>query len=291
MVDKAIEKAGVLVEALPYIRSFRNRFVVIKIGGAAMEDSGALDSVITDIVFMEQVGMWPVVVHGGGKAISKAMEAAGLQPRFVRGVRCTDEKALDIAQRVLIDEISFDIAERIRRARGQAIPLNGRGSTFLVARKAKGEVDMGRVGEITRVDKELCERLCSGGVIPVVAPIAKSEDDGGLYNVNADTCALAVAIHLTASKLVFMSDVPGIYGAGDKKEPLSTVTPADIERLSASGVITGGMLPKVEASVGALRAGVGKVHIVSEHLPHALLLEIFTDKGIGTQIVGNTHEV
>jgi len=284
MVVKAIEKANVLIEALPYIRSFRNKFVVIKIGGAAMEDEAALDSVITDIVFMEQVGMWPVIVHGGGKAISRAMEKSGIEPRFVNGVRYTDEKTLDIAQRVLIDELSADMAERVRRARGQAIPLNGRGSTFLIAKKLEGNVDLGRVGEITHVDRELCERLCLGGVIPVVAPIARGED-GGLFNVNADSCALAVAIFLKAAKLVFMSDVPGIYGSEDRKEVISTLTPADIERLKVQGVIKGGMLPKVEASVGALKSGVGKVHIVGEHLPHALLLEIFTDTGIGTQIV------
>ncbi|HHN45943.1 MAG TPA: acetylglutamate kinase [Planctomycetes bacterium] len=284
MVVKAIEKARVLIEALPYIRSFRNRFVVIKIGGAAMEDQAALDSVMTDIVFMEQVGMWPVVVHGGGKAISRAMENAGIEPRFVNGLRYTDEKTMEIAQHVLIDEISSDVAERIRGKGGQAIPLNGRGSTFLVARKLAGPVDLGLVGEIDRVDAELCERVCRGGVIPVVAPIARGSD-GRLYNVNADTCALAVAVHLKADKAVFMSDVPGILGSEDADDVLSTVTPGDIERLKLDGVIKGGMLPKVEASVKAIRAGVKKVHIVGEHLPHALLLEIFTDTGVGTQIV------
>ncbi|MBN1807874.1 MAG: acetylglutamate kinase [Planctomycetes bacterium] len=287
MVVEAIEKARVLIEALPYIRSFRNQFVVIKLGGAAMEDRNAMDSVVTDIVFMEQVGMWPVVVHGGGKAISRAMEEAGIEPRFVSGVRYTDENTLKIAADVLIDQISNSLVETIRLKGGQATPLNGRGSSFLTARKLAGDVDLGRVGEVTGVDRDLCQRLSVGGVIPVVAPIARGED-GGLYNINADSCALAVAVRLQASKLVFMSDVPGILMPGNAADVLSTVTPGDVDRLKAEGIITGGMIPKVEASIGAVRSGVRKVHIVGEHLPHALLLEIFTDKGVGTQIVEET---
>lgn len=282
MVAGAISKAAILVEALPYIRSFRRRFVVVKLGGAMMEDAEALDSVITDIAFMEQVGMWPVIVHGGGKAISVAMAQAGLTPRFVGGLRYTDAPTLAIVERVLIDTVSRDLVARIRRAGGLGIALNGRDSPFLLASRKQAEEDLGLVGEIEHVDRELCVRVCDGGLIPVVAPVARHRD-GYLLNVNADDCALAVAIALAAAKLVMVSDVEGIY---DKDGLLvSSMDAAGAECLIEEGVINGGMMPKVRSCVRAVASGVGKVHMVSGLLKHALLLEIFTDKGIGTEIV------
>lgn len=284
MVERAISKAEILIEALPYIRSFRRRFVVVKLGGSMMEDDEALDSVLTDIVFMEQVGMWPVVVHGGGKKISEEMEKAGIEPRFVDGLRYTDERTLGIVERVLVDTISRDIVGRVSGVGGRAITLNGRDSSFLIGKRKEGDVDLGLVGEITRVDREVCERICDGGLIPVVAPIAR-ELDGQHLNVNADDCALSVAIALGAAKLVMVSDVEGIF---DHDGVLISSVEADgAETLIEDGVVTGGMIPKVRSCAQAVGRGVGKVHIVSGMLKHALLLEIFTDKGVGSEIVGS----
>lgn len=294
-MQDAIEKAGVLIEALPYIRSFRRKFVVVKLGGSAMEDESVMRSVLRDVVFMEQVDMWPVLVHGGGARISEEMKRAGLQPVFVQGQRVTTPEAMEIVARVLIDEISVKICRMIDELGGKAIPLSGRASSFLVGKKRRlpeaPDVDLGLVGEITYVDKEMCYRLCDGGVIPVVAPVARLEESGQgqkaqLLNINGDSAASAIAAGLGAEKLVDISNVPGVLR--DPKVPdslFSTLTKAQVEQLIKDGVITGGMLPKVRSCIEAIDAGVRKAHIVSALLKHALLLEIFTDKGIGTEIV------
>jgi len=292
----AIEKAGVLIEALPYIRSFRRKFVVVKLGGSAMDDESVTRSVIKDVVFMEQVDMWPVLVHGGGPRISEEMKRAGIEPRFVQGQRVTTPEAMEIVARVLIDEISVKMCRLIEEAGGKAIPLSGRASSFLLGRKRRlpdaPELDLGLVGEITRVDREICYRLCDGGVIPVVAPVARlAPEEGGeasaqLLNINGDSAAAAIAAGLGAEKLVDISNVPGVLrDPNDPGSLFSTLTRAQVERLIAEGVITGGMLPKVRACLEAIQAGVRKAHIVSALLRHALLLEIFTDEGIGTEIV------
>lgn len=284
-MDKAIEKAAVLIEALPYIKSFDEKIVVVKLGGSAMEDVRVLHSVVHDVAFMEQVGMRPLVVHGGGPRISAAMKAAGLEPRFVAGQRYTDRPTLDIAARVLIDELSADVVGRIQKAGGVAIAVNGRDSGFLRGRKRGGEVDLGLVGEVTDANRELARRLLEGGVIPVVAPIARGED-GELYNVNADLAAARLAAFLGAEKLVFLSNVPGLLRrTDDPASLLSTVSAGQVRELIASGVIAGGMLPKVEAGLACLAAGVRKVHMISGLVPHSLLLEIFTTRGVGTEMV------
>ena len=283
-MEKAIEKAAVLIEALPYIKSFHHKVVVVKLGGAAMTDEKVLHSVVHDVVFMEQVGMFPLIVHGGGPRISAAMKEEGLEPRFVDGQRYTDEHTLEIVARVLVGEISADIVQRIDRAGGVAVAVNGRDSAFLRGAKRTG-TDLGLVGEITGVDCELAGRMLAGDIIPVVAPLARGED-GTLYNVNADLAAARIAQELAAEKLVFLSDVPGILI--DKTDPdtlLSTVTSDQVRDLMESGKIEGGMVPKVTAGLESLAAGVNKVHLVGGNTPHSLLIEIFTDRGVGTQMV------
>ncbi len=283
-MEKAIEKAAVLIEALPYIKSFHHKIVVVKLGGAAMTDEKVLHSVVHDVVFMEQVGMFPLIVHGGGPRISAAMKQEGLEPRFVDGQRYTDEHTLEIVARVLVGEISADIVQRIDRAGGVAVAVNGRDSAFLRGAKRTG-TDLGLVGEITGVDCELAGRMLAGDIIPVVAPLARGED-GTLYNVNADLAAARIAQELRAEKLVFLSDVPGILT--DKTDPdtlLSTVTSDQVRDLIDAGKIEGGMVPKVTAGLESLAAGVNKVHLVGGNTPHSLLIEIFTDRGVGTQMV------
>jgi acetylglutamate kinase len=304
-MQQAIEKARVLIEALPYIHRFRRRFVVVKIGGNAMDDEQLVRDVIRDLVFMEQVGMWPVLVHGGGPHISEAMKRAGIEPTFVHGRRVTTPESMQIVARVLIDEVSARMCELIEDAGGKAIPLNGRGSSFLVGRKYRlpeaPDVDLGLVGEITSVDREMCFRLADGGLIPVVAPIARLAEEsnaqpsadaaaGGaathLLNVNGDTAAAAIAAGLLADKLVDISNVPGVLrDADDPTSIISTLHAAEATALIDAGVIVGGMIPKVQSCIEAVAGGVKKAHVVSAQLPHALLLEIFTDKGIGTEIV------
>lgn len=284
----ALGKARVLLEALPYLKAFDRKFVVIKVGGSTMTDAKVLPSVIRDVVFLEQVGVWPIIVHGGGPRITAEMERRGLKPTFVKGRRVTDEATLEIAHKVLIDEISANVVELIQQEDGKAIPLNGRGSRFLRAVKKVFEedpgLDLGFVGEITAIDAELAQRIASGGVIPVVAPIARGTDRQ-LYNVNADSVAWKVAAEVKAEKLVYLSNVPGILRDKDKPETLiSSVTMSECKELVKAKVIVGGMIPKIEACMAALQAGVRKTHVISGLLQHSLLLEIFTPEGIGTEI-------
>lgn len=288
-MQQAIEKARVLIEALPYVTSFRRRFVVIKLGGSAMSDPDVTRTVLTDVVFMEQVGMWPVVVHGGGPRISEEMKRAGLEPRFVRGHRVTTKEALGVAERVLIDEISADICARVGEVGGKAIPLNGR-SGFIEARRLRLEdapdADLGLVGEVTRVDREMCYRLSDGGLVAVVAPIAREEGAHTHLNVNGDAAASAIAAGLGAEKLVFLSNVPGVLADPENLDSLiSSLRKDDVDELLRKKTVSGGMVPKVKACLEALASGVKKTHIVSALLPHAMLLEIFTDRGVGTEIV------
>jgi acetylglutamate kinase len=286
MMERAIEKAAVLIEALPYIKQFRHKIVVVKLGGAAMVEEKALHSVVHDIVFMEQVGMYPLIVHGGGPKISAAMKEAGITPRFINGQRFTDKTTLDIVARVLIGELSADIVRRIDQTGGVAVAVNGRDSGFLRARKRQDkDQDLGQVGEATGLDTELALRMLGGDIIPVVAPIGRGED-GQLYNINADLAAAKIAQALQAEKLVFLSDVPGIMtDVKDSKSLKRSVTEGQVKEMIAGGQLDGGMLPKVEAGLASLRAGVNKVHMISGMVQHSLLLEIFTDRGVGTQMI------
>jgi len=291
--EVAILKADALVEALGYIRKFQGCFTVIKLGGSVMEDPEALRALLVDVVFMQTVGMRPVVVHGGGKAITFAMERAGLEARFVQGRRFTDDATLEIVARVLAEEINLDIVRHITKYGGRAIGLHHRTTQCLFGQKLMlqdpkvGEVDLGRVGEVTDVEVATIENACLAGIVPVLPSLAE-DDDGNLLNVNADTAAAAVARALKAEKLVFLTDTPGILM--DRSEPESLIrglSPESCRDLIDRGVIDRGMIPKVEACLTSLEEGVRKTHIIDGRLRHSLLLEIYTEAGIGTQIVLN----
>jgi acetylglutamate kinase len=291
--EEAIRKADVLIEALRYIRKFLGRFTVIKLGGSVMEDPESLRALLVDVVFMQTVGLRPVVVHGGGKAINKAMEQAGLQPTWVQGRRYTDEATLAIVARVLAEEVNADIVRHIGKYGGRATGLHHKSTQCLFGRRLtlpgpNGEpLDLGHVGEVTEVDATQIENFCLAGVVPVLPSIAEIEDEGqtGLLNVNADTAAAAVAQALQAEKLVFLTDTPGILRDRDDSASLIRhVTPEDCRQLIDSKVIATGMIPKVEACLASLEAGVRKIHIIDGRLRHSLLLEIFTHSGIGTEI-------
>ncbi|QDU40650.1 Acetylglutamate kinase [Maioricimonas rarisocia] len=290
-VDEAIRKAKILVEALGWIRQFRDRYVVIKLGGSALDDPDSVRNCLSDVIFMEAVGMRPILVHGGGKAISRAMESAGIQPRFVHGRRYTDDETLEIVGRVLAEEICESLVDEIRRQGGQAVGLNFRsqnvleGERLTLAGDAGEQIDLGRVGEVVNVRREILEATCRSGSIPVLPSIAL-DSDGGKLNVNADTAAAAVARALRAEKLMFLSDVPGIFR--DRTDPSTLISHLQSDRVRAlieDGTIDTGMLPKVDAALDALDAGVRKIHIVDARVPHSILLEIYSDKGIGTEIV------
>src|SRR4051794_19804358 len=258
-----------------------------------MEDPESLRALLVDIVFMQTVGMRPVVIHGGGKAITHAMQQAGLAARFVQGRRYTDEATLEIVARVLAEEINADIVRHISKYGGRAAGLHHKTSQCLFGLRLTlpdghgSAVDLGRVGEVTHVDTPPIENLCLAGVVPVLPSLAEEVGtEGKLLNVNADTAAAAVARALGAEKLVFLTDTPGILR--DRNEPGSLIrglTPDDCHELIEAGVIDKGMIPKVEASLDSLEAGVRKVHIIDGRLRHSLLLEMYTDVGIGTEIV------
>jgi acetylglutamate kinase len=290
-LQEAIAKADTLIEALGWIRRFRDKVTVIKLGGSLMEKPDSLLHVLVDIVFMETVGMRPVVVHGGGAAISRAMDAAGIKPQFIQGRRYTDQRSLEIVERVLAGEINESLSQRIEELGGRAMSLNFRSTCVLYGHRMQltddqGQaVDLGHVGEVTRVDRSLIEKLCQAGLIPVI-PSMCWDENGHKLNVNADTAAMAVAEALGAEKLVFLSDVPGVLQ--DKDDPHSlvhTLSGGEARRLIQQGVVGGGMIPKVEACLATLERGVKKIHIVDGRVRHSLLLEIYTTSGVGTEIV------
>ena len=295
-MEKSIEKAGILIEALPYIQSFQNKIVVVKLGGSTMSVSGCDEGVLRDIVFMEAVKMKPVLIHGGGQAISRRMKEAGISPRFIDGLRVTDERTIGIVQEVL-SEINKELVEKIIALKGRARGLNGVEKSVIKASKylpvvegSGGEsqtVDIGFVGEVARVEPEAVLRITRRETIPVIAPLGRGED-GRDYNINGDMAAGAIAGALKAEKLVFLTDVEGIMRRGEddeKPQLLSSLRQADIKNLMKEGVLEGGMIPKVKAGLQALADGVKKIHIIDGRIKHSLLLEIFTDKGIGTEIV------
>lgn len=290
-MQEAIRKAKVLIEALGYIQRFKGRYVVVKLGGSTLDQPEAVESLLTDVVFMASVGMRPIIVHGGGKAISAAMATAGIEPRFVEGRRYTDAETLKIASRVLVEEISSGIVDTLRAKGTTATALHFRSENALIAEKLEltsspGEtIDLGHVGKVVAVDTELLIRVCSTGTIPVLPSIALGRE-GQRFNVNADTAAAAVARDLNAEKLMFLSDIPGILtDVNDPDSRLAHIDASKVRDLIADGTIAGGMVPKVEAALEALDAGVRKVHIVDASMPHSVLLEIYSDTGVGTEIV------
>jgi acetylglutamate kinase len=290
-MDDAIRKAETLIEALSYIRQFQGRLTVIKLGGSAMEEPDALRATLHDVVFMATVGLRPVLVHGGGKPIDRAMAQAGLKPRKVLGRRYTDDDTLAIVVRVLLQDINLDIERQIRQLGGRAVGPHLGSIHYLFGEKLtlqgpNGEpVDLGRVGTVSRIDAELIRDFCAAGVIPVI-PCLAVDGEGKWLNVNADTAAAAVAAQLGAEKLVLLTDTPGILR--DRHDPRSLITSlnaAQVQDLIRTKVIDEGMIPKVEACLDSLRAGVRKTHIIDGRLKHSLLLEIYTDRGVGTEIV------
>jgi acetylglutamate kinase len=293
-VQDAIQKADVLIEAMGWIRRFRDKVTVIKLGGSVMEDPEALGHLLIDVVFMETVGMRPIVVHGGGAAITRAMAAANIESRFIQGRRYTDEATLGIVERVLAGEINESLAARIEEFGGRAMPLNFAGAANnnvlfgerLALPGPDGEpIDLGAVGHVTRVDRETLDNLCYAGQVPVIPSMCETAT-GERLNVNADTAATAVAQAVGAEKLVFLSDVNGVRQ--DKNDPESLIhslTADEARRLIADGSIESGMIPKVEACLETLSKGVRKIHIIDGRLRHSLLLEIYTNRGVGTELV------
>jgi acetylglutamate kinase len=289
-MQQIIKKADVLIEALPYIQRFRNAIIVVKFGGSAMEEKSHAAGILEDVVFMGCVGMRTVIVHGGGKAISRRMKEAGIESRFVKGLRVTCERTIAVVEQVIREEINPGIVKTLREFGGQAEGVHG-GDVFRVTKMLEkdsqtGEaLDLGYVGEPCAVNTAPLQALLDRGVVPVITPLGRG-DDGRLYNINADVAAAATARALKARKLAFLSDVPGLLR--DAKDPESIITTlrlAEVETLIKAGVIDGGMLPKIRSGIEALNAGVGKVHIIDGRMPHSLLLEIFTDRGVGTEMV------
>ncbi|MEC4891237.1 MAG: acetylglutamate kinase [Nitrospira sp.] len=296
-MNRLIKKANVLIEALPYIRTFRGKTVVVKYGGHAMTETALKERFAEDVVLLKYVGLNPVIVHGGGPQIDKMLTRLGIQAKFRHGVRVTDEATMEIVEMVLAGKINMEIVELLNRHGGRAVGLSGKDGGLIMARpltaKAWAESlgkdlegddqgDFGLVGEVQTVDPSLVLKLQQDHYIPVIAPIG-TDREGNTYNINADLVAGAIAASLHAEKLVMMTDVKGIRDANSRH--LSTVSRKDVQRMVKKGVIGEGMLPKVQACLDALVGGAGKAHIIDGRIPHALLLEIFTRKGIGTEIV------
>ncbi len=291
-MQKLIEKAKILVEAMPYIQTFRGKTFVIKYGGNAMIDEGLKQDFARDVVLLRYIGINPVIVHGGGPQIGKTMERMGKKPTFVSGQRVTDEETMDIVEMVLGGKVNKEIVNLINQAGGKAVGLTGKDGGLIQARKLKmtkksqetGEteiIDIGLVGEVTEVRPGTLTALDQGGFIPIIAPVGVGEH-GETYNINADLVAGAVAGALKAEKLILLTDQTGILDKNSNLIP--TLNKNKVEALVGSGVIAGGMLPKTKSCLEALDRGCAKVHIIDGRVPHALLLEIFTKQGIGTEI-------
>jgi len=292
-MEQAIAKAGALIEAMEYIRRFRGRIVVVKLGGSVLDDISMQKQMLTDIAFMATVGMRPIIVHGGGKAITRAMNEAGLEPVWVQGRRYTDERTLTIAEHTLVHKINAPICETLNELGCDAMGLHSLSSCVLFAETLRlpGEdgrkIDLGLVGKVSTVNGQLLKTLCANGTIPVIASVAK-DLRGGKLNVNADSAAGKVAAEVVAEKLVVVSDTHGIRtNIDDPDSWVSSLDEKQIKEMIDAGIITDAMFPKVESCITALDAGVKKAHIIDGRIPHSLLLEIYTDKGIGTQIVKN----
>jgi len=290
-VQEAIAKAAALVEAMEYIRAFRGRMVVVKLGGSVLDDPAAQRSLLTDVAFMATVGMRPIIVHGGGKAITRAMNEAGLEPVWVQGRRYTDQRTLNIAEHTLVYKTNVPICQTLEDLGCNAMGLHSLSSCVLLAETLRlpgpegRKLDLGLVGKVIDVNGKLLRTLCADGTIPVIASVA-IDKAGGKLNVNADSAAGKVAAAVAAEKLVMVSDTHGIRrDISDPESWISSLNEEQIKEMIDAGVITDAMFPKVEACLTALDAGVRKAHIIDGRIAHSLLLEIYTDKGIGTEIV------
>ncbi len=277
----SIDKARVLVEALPFISQFRERTVVVKIGGAALENLELRERFAEDVTLLHWVGINVVVVHGGGKQISAMLDRVGIVPNFVDGLRVTDDKTLEIVEMVLGGKLNQELVRVVNRLGGKAVGLTGKDGRLAVARHAS-QRNLGLVGEIVTVHRGVIDRLMPD-FIPIVAPLAVSEQ-GATLNINADEFASRLAVALAAEKLVLLTDVEGVQKPDGTLVP--TITASEMQMMIDDGIIHGGMIPKMVSAARALQQGVGKIHIIDGRLEHALLLEIFTEAGVGTQVVG-----
>lgn len=288
-----IEKANILVEALPYIRRFYQKTIVIKYGGHAMVAEALKESFAKDVVLMKYIGINPVVVHGGGPQIGKMLDRIGKKTDFYQGMRITDADTMDIVEMVLAGKINKEIASLINRHGGRAVGLSGKDGRLIEARKLKIAldaqedrpaeiIDIGLVGEVEKINLEILQIFSQSDIIPVVAPVGAGES-GETYNINADLVAGAIAGALKADKLLLMTDVPGVLDG--RGELVSSMTADEAEEAIRNGTLRGGMIPKVRCAIDAIDAGAAKVHIIDGRLPHAILLEMFTDAGIGTEIL------
>lgn len=289
-MQQVIEKASVLIEALPYIQRFRGETVVVKFGGSIMEDREGVNNILKDIAFMACVGLRPVIVHGGGKSISAEMKKRGLKAHFVHGLRVTDEETVEVVESVLNHEVNPQLVDTLQSYECKARGVRGDDILRVIKHVETDPVsgkqlDWGYVGDVVSVDAAPIEAFLQAGITPVMTPLGRDEERR-MYNVNADDAAAAVARAVKARKLVFLSDVPGLLAdPSDLKSRISTVKIAEVNALIKRGVIEGGMLPKITGAVNALKAGVRKTHIIDAGMPHSLLLELFTDHGVGTEII------
>ena len=289
-MDEIIQKAATLIEAFPYIRSFRDKIVVVKYGGSTQPEEGGSATIPADLVFMETVGMKPVVVHGGGKEISRRLNEAGVESEWVNGLRVTDEATMRVVEDTLFGEVNRRIVEGMEILDGNARGMSAKDAGVMHVKRLfenvdDKQVDIGFVGQVDRIDPEPIRQACAEGIIPVIAPIGLGPE-GESYNVNADTAAGEIARALQAEKLVFLTDVNGILkDASEPESRISTLHINDVDTLVQDGTVGGGMIPKLRACVGAVKGGVHKTHIIDGRMPHALLLEIFTREGIGTEIL------
>jgi len=275
-----IEKADVLLEALPFIQRFAGKVLVIKYGGHAMENDELKNSFAQDVVLLKCVGMRPVIVHGGGPVIDSAVKQAGITPQFVRGMRVTDQATMEIVEQVLVGKVNKEIVALLNRHGAPAVGLSGKDGELIVARKHKGDIDLGLVGDVVGVNPRVLESI--GDFIPVVAPTA-ADREGQTYNINADVVAGEIAEALRAEKLMLLTDVEGVKGRDGKL--IEELSSEDARELIADGTIVSGMIPKIECCIAALAGGVKQAHVIDGRVRHALLLEVLTSRGVGTEVV------
>ncbi|MBO4292048.1 MAG: acetylglutamate kinase [Lachnospiraceae bacterium] len=290
-MQEVLQKAEVLIEALPYIQKFNRKIIVVKYGGSAMSNEELQKNVIKDVTLLKLVGFKPIIVHGGGKEISKWVGKVGKEARFVNGLRVTDEETMEIAEMVL-GKVNKRLVTMVQELGVNAVGISGKdGGLLQVEKKYSGGEDIGFVGEITRVDPKVLYDMLEKDFLPIVAPIGL-DDQFQTYNINADDAACAIAKAVGADKLVFLTDIEGLYkDINDKSSFINRLTAAEAEELIGGGYIGGGMLPKLANCTSAIRSGVNRVHILDGRIPHCLLLEIFTRKGVGTAIVADNEKV
>ena len=288
--EKYLEKAAVLVEALPYIQKFNRKVIVVKYGGSAMVDENLKKSVISDVTLLKLVGFKPIIVHGGGKEISKWVGKVGKEPEFINGLRVTDEETMEIAEMVL-GRVNKSLVSMVESLGVKAIGISGKdGGLLKVKKKYSDGKDIGYVGEISEVDPQILFDMMEKDFLPIICPVGL-DDEFNTYNINADDAACAVARAVGANKLAFLTDIEGLYrDFNDKSSLISEIKVSEAKELIAGGTIGGGMLPKLSNCIDAIEAGVSRVHIIDGRIPHSILMEIFSDRGVGTAILGDAEE-